>query len=603
MDLLPFIEQFNNFVSQVPGLSDYIVGKGHSNDIRASIESYRVEMQNNGALTPQLDLMLKILLEKWSFIEEHSPKGIFYVNPHLALDDSSILEEFFKDTKDKVQGVSFENAKNQHYIRTKEKIVRQQVDYSEIYEKYLDCDHPYICAQIACAYINAKQYDVGLVFLQKALMHVFAAPNIYWHNQLAVNGCVDALYELQFQLGPIGMDRLAGVLPGGRYFFLKCLYLLLSRAIYMKGDTENEFDGVHVPQGIISKINYYSLRGDLILHYRSDFAIIFGMGVNPDIQFMSDKAYAHAIAEQYGLGIITKSAYNDSLKMYRHGSLIPNATGGYAEIEDATWGELIERGRVRSIELANSLYEEYLQGKFVVSRSVLADVIGYLHNYVVDSTLSYNDFIERRNVTYQTAWESFKQDFSKDSTYEVLCAQFEQSKSCATEIAEYLRKNNIEYLYHFTDRKNLASIIKNKGLFSWKYCEENKILIPVPGGDNLSRKLDLKFNLEDYVRLSFCEDHPMVYRLKSSGCDLVLLKIKVDASWSKDTLFSDMNAAASSHHHGPNYEDLLRVDMRAVKRKRIYRDDPDFSKHQAEVMVKTFVPIEYIVNIDSPITL
>jgi hypothetical protein len=109
--------------------------------------------------------------------------------------------------------------------------------------------------------------------------------------------------------------------------------------------------------------------------------------------------------------------------------------------------------------------------------------------------------------------------------------------------------------------------------------------------------------LEDYVRLSFCEDHPMVYRLKSTGCDLVLLKIKVDASWSKDTLFSDMNAAASSHHHGPNYEDLLRVDMRAVKRKRIYRDDPDFSKHQAEVMVKTFVPIEYIVNIDSPITL
>ena len=603
MNLIPFIEQFSDFVSQVPGLSNYIESKGHPNDIRALIESYRADLKDKGALTPQLDLMLKILLEKWSFIEEHSPKGIFHVNPHLAVDDSCILEEFFKDTRDKVRGVSFEDAKNQPYIGIKEKIVRQQVDYSEIYEKYLDCDHPYICAQIACAYINAKQYDVGLVFLQKALVHVFAAPNIYWHNQLAVQGCVDALYELQYQLGPIGMDQLTEVLPGGRYFILRCLYLLLSRAIYMNGDGEGEFDGVHVPQSVISKINYYSLRADLVLHYRTDFVIIFGIGVNPDIQFMSDKAYANAVAEQYGLGIMTKSAYDDSLKMYRYGSLRPNDTGGYAEIEDATWDELIERGRIRSQAFANSLYEEYLQGKFVVSHSVLADVIGYLHDFVVDSTLSYNDFIERRNAAYQKAWASFQQDFTEDSTYAMLCARFKQSKSCATEIAEYLRENNIEYLYHFTDRRNLASIIKNKGLFSWKYCEENKILIPVPGGDGLSRKLDTRFNLEDYVRLSFCEDHPMVYRLKSSGCDLVLLKIKLDAAWSKDTLFSDMNAAASLHHHGPNYDDLLRVDMRAVKRRRIFRDDPDFPKHQAEVMVKTFIPIEYIVNIDSPISL
>lgn len=38
--------------------------------------------------------------------------------------------------------------------------------------------------------------------------------------------------------------------------------------------------------------------------------------------------------------------------------------------------------------------------------------------------------------------------------------------------------------------------------------------------------------------------------------------------------------------------------LRQLKKKYVRKDDPDFKFLQAEVMVKTFVPIKYIINID-----
>lgn len=174
------------------------------------------------------------------------------------------------------------------------------------------------------------------------------------------------------------------------------------------------------------------------------------------------------------------------------------------------------------------------------------------------------------------------------------------SKANASEFRSYLNNNGITYLYHFTDQRNIASIISNRGLFSWKYCEEHNITIPNPGGGEESRYLDSRHNLEDYVRLSLCDDHPMAWRLKQQGANLVLLKIKVDVAWLQGTLFSDINAADNNHHHGATMADLRRIDINATKQHFVSSSDPIFKKHQAEVLVKTYIPLEYIVNINSP---
>lgn len=176
-------------------------------------------------------------------------------------------------------------------------------------------------------------------------------------------------------------------------------------------------------------------------------------------------------------------------------------------------------------------------------------------------------------------------------------------KEDAAQIERYLKDNAVCCFYHFTDRKNLESIRKNGGLYSWSYCEKNNISIPVPGGSSMSRSLDIRHHLEDYVRLSFCEDHPMAFRLKEKGADLVLLKIKTDVATLKDTLFSDINATDNDHHHGGKLDDLKRIDIQATKQTYVSKESFIFKKHQAEVLVKTHIPLDCIINLDNPITL
>lgn len=182
-------------------------------------------------------------------------------------------------------------------------------------------------------------------------------------------------------------------------------------------------------------------------------------------------------------------------------------------------------------------------------------------------------------------------------------AELAKYKSDKDAIVKVLQNNGIRYFYHFTARENLTSIKRFGGLYSWYSMQENKRIIPCSGGDDWSHQLDMRHGLQDYVRLSFCDDHPMAFRLKQSGTPLVLLKIDIEVATWKDTLFSDINAADNNHRHGGSLADLNHVNFNAVKRNYVSREDADFKPHQAEVMVKTFIPTKYILNLESPIAL
>lgn len=197
---------------------------------------------------------------------------------------------------------------------------------------------------------------------------------------------------------------------------------------------------------------------------------------------------------------------------------------------------------------------------------------------------------EKARKEREAAIRYYRTSFTKN-------VDIEPRKANWQDYLDLLNDNGIEYLYHFTDKRNLSSIRRHGGLYSWAYCERNNIAIPNQGGDDFSRSLDRRYGLQDYVRLSFCEDHPMAYRLKQSGADIVVLKISTDVALLKDTLYSDINAADSAHTHGGSLAHLRMVNFDAVKRTYVSKDDPDFKPHQAEVMVKTFVPLKYILNI------
>jgi hypothetical protein len=161
-----------------------------------------------------------------------------------------------------------------------------------------------------------------------------------------------------------------------------------------------------------------------------------------------------------------------------------------------------------------------------------------------------------------------------------------------------LRANGVKEFYHFTDYQNLKSIKENGGLYSWYYADSNGITINFPGGNPLSRDLDKRYGLQDYVRVSFCTNHPMQYRLEENGRSLALLEVDVEVAYYENTIFCNMNATDVKHQKGPDLKDLENVRFSATKKKYLSRQDTDFKYHQAEVLIKTWIPLNHIKNIN-----
>ena len=165
----------------------------------------------------------------------------------------------------------------------------------------------------------------------------------------------------------------------------------------------------------------------------------------------------------------------------------------------------------------------------------------------------------------------------------------------AESIMKYLSDHSQEYLYHFTHKDNLRQIREMGGLYSWVKLEEMGKPCQHPGSTSLSRKLDIKYGVADYVHLSFCYEHPMSFR---NSRDMVTLFIHPIVCLLPDTLFCNMNATDRDHLLGPNLEDLQRVNFFAVYSHYSKAGTKLFKPKQAEVLVKNFIPINYIVNID-----
>jgi hypothetical protein len=160
-----------------------------------------------------------------------------------------------------------------------------------------------------------------------------------------------------------------------------------------------------------------------------------------------------------------------------------------------------------------------------------------------------------------------------------------------------IKSNNVQTLYHFTDIKNLESIRASRHLYSWKYCEENGIVIQAAGGNGLSRKLDVDKGLENYVRVSFCKIHPMRRRVlkEPSISELALLEIDPDVLYWAGTKYSDINAAANGAVIGETAKHLANIRFGVTQKPHTqWLEGKDFSYYQAEALIFEKIPLEYI---------
>lgn len=175
-----------------------------------------------------------------------------------------------------------------------------------------------------------------------------------------------------------------------------------------------------------------------------------------------------------------------------------------------------------------------------------------------------------------------------------------EKKSNWKEFESLLSQYNIKKLYHFTDRENLESIIKNGGLYSWGDCEDRGINIPKPGGGLLSRDLDRRDNLQHFVRISFTSEHPMMYVAMQDGRlpNPVILEIDPEVIYWQKSKYANMNATRTGANIGCTIDDFKKIHFNSVKaRKHFDLADNEQPYFQAEILVKNFIPLEYLKNI------
>lgn len=165
-------------------------------------------------------------------------------------------------------------------------------------------------------------------------------------------------------------------------------------------------------------------------------------------------------------------------------------------------------------------------------------------------------------------------------------------------IHPFLNHVGVENFYHFTDRRNLRSIIDNGGLYSWDSLTRNNIHT-FTSSNELSRNLDMQYELENYVRLSFTNYNPMSTRvIHQENKELIWLEIDRSIALLEDTLFSDINATDKYVKISSDFNFLKSLNYSIFNKRWNTLNSEEKKEYQAEILVKEFLPIKYITNIN-----
>ena len=130
------------------------------------------------------------------------------------------------------------------------------------------------------------------------------------------------------------------------------------------------------------------------------------------------------------------------------------------------------------------------------------------------------------------------------------------------ETVRFLKEHGIHQLYHFTSKRNLESIETHGCLMSWFDLNERGISY-FPSSNEISRKLDLEFRLERYVRLSF-EPRPRMFWMVTNEqrvSDLEVLAIPVEMLATCDRIMFASDNACSHKAVVGEYPHILPTEV------------------------------------------
>lgn len=550
------VDYLDHFIPKVPGLSKYLLNHLDKENLYDLIVIFQLQLNATGLNNAEIDFLLETIKERFYRIMDDHKKAIHYVNHSHQINDRRLLDDFLTE------------AANSFYLTDVEDT--RCIDFAN---KYLRIFHPYIASEIFQKFFRANKVNVALRFAHQEFNHIFSSPNIYWHNKEAVFGCVNILHYILDALGQKGVNQLNENNAKLQIVFLETIYLLLSRTIYWtdKETNKNEkYDDTHLPINIQHKLRAYRLRASLMENYGEQLASNIN---DADINKMSlaDLFSAHYMAYVHKI-VGNESIYKrDAIRLFHTTGIFKSCTPETAA----------EEGFLLNDELAMAIHRKYKDGKYSLTQKEISELVLFLRQY----------FKKEKNLAIQNnePISYLKKDHFSPSY-----------KPDKEDIRSYLISNGIKYLYHFTEKDRIESIIKYGGLLSFKRCLDEGITMPVREDMALTRDIDAKMNLEDYVRTSFCSRLPKIKERQAEGAELVLLKIDPVVALFDDTLYTDIEATQPNLNCGGEIEDLRRVNIQATKKVLSRPDDDDYWQRQAEVLIKGFIPLQYILNVNSP---
>jgi len=172
----------------------------------------------------------------------------------------------------------------------------------------------------------------------------------------------------------------------------------------------------------------------------------------------------------------------------------------------------------------------------------------------------------------------------------------EKYKEDADAIISFYKSSGIKQFYHYTDSRNVNSILQNNGLFSLNELRRRNIDF-LQGSETAEKP--------DYVRLSYTPEHPLKFVSKKEGRIRTpkTLEIDLEVAKLKKSQFSNVNAARTSRHPTVTFGNDLNYLRNSVKLSvfgsipYLSLNDEDKAYYQAEIMVKDHLELEYITNL------
>lgn len=372
---------------RLPLFDEFIISYNFNNDDENSINSmftafkeyrkdraYEMAEEEEKALTFLQNRLIELCYEK-------NNKSLFFIDDLLSLDGNEITEFNTDWEKAKTDRIALLPRDRKTYRTIEEFFILQEYNDDAIINKYSSSNHPLINQIIGSALIHGGFYRKGTPLLYKGVLNANNPLNPYWNSIYGVFGCTLSLWEF---VRIYGLKKFKDKYSEHYANLIKLIYLYLSRSIVL-----SELKGA--PQGH----DFYRNRADF---QRDNYSIMmtifmeYGFFItNMEVQFTSDCFRAFKICSDLGAPQLGEQAMKDAYKMYKYGSLnIFCEDNGLKAIEDATFGELVDRGYLRANVVAENILKEYKVGAIRIPDYIFEEMLVDILNSHPNSSPDYD---------------------------------------------------------------------------------------------------------------------------------------------------------------------------------------------------------------------